>query len=66
MAHQGYGEIIIMKENVKVTIPQKAIKKNGKIKQKVMAKLNDLDTENALELFEKYGVTCESEHDASA
>lgn len=55
-----------MKENVKVTIPQKAIKKNGKIKQKVMAKLNDLDTENALELFEKYGVTCESEHDASA
>lgn len=53
-------EIVDVRKGVRVTIPKKAQNYNGTIKKNVVHKLNDLTVENAIHLYNKYGVIVEA------
>lgn len=53
-------EIVDVKKGIRVTIPKEAQNYNGTIKKNVVHKLNDLTVENAINLYDKYGVIVEA------
>lgn len=58
MAHRGFGELVIIKDGAKVTVPRGCITKTGAIKSKIKARLECLTVEN-IKALEKKGVICE-------
>lgn len=48
------------KKGIKITIPEKGQKCNGEIKKSVAKKVNNLTVENAIHLYNKYGVIVEA------
>jgi hypothetical protein len=58
MAHQGFGELIIIKNGAKVTVPQTQLYSTGTVKKKIRARLECLTAESIKDL-ESEGVRCE-------
>lgn len=61
MANTGFGDLVIVKQGLKITIPAKSVKRKGSLNKKVESMLRVLSTENAVILNQKYGVTVEIE-----
>ncbi len=53
-------EITDVRKGVKVTIPKEGQNYNGTIKKAVAKKVNNLTVENAIHLYNKYGVIVEA------
>ena len=59
MAHQGFGELVIIKDEAIITVPESCIfKSSGLVKKNVLSKIECLNTKN-VQTLESVGVKCE-------
>lgn len=59
MNHTGWGDLNIINDNLKITVPETCITTKGDVKMSVRALLSNLTLENITKLYNNYGVTCE-------
>jgi hypothetical protein len=60
MAHRGFGDVVIIKNGMRVTIPQDSLEFDGSVPKKFLDLINDrLTVSDAVVLHKMQGVTIE-------